>query len=203
MKMKLALMVIVVTTCTGGAAEPANDLKDLLARAPAVTVEDVCQPVQSAVFFPGNITWVPNPDGRTYDVIIPYERQYGGPASVAVIDLGSGEVQVHSHPRELGWHMVGWVLGRDGRGYLSQLNYTRQLQVEISIYDPATNEMKLKTFATPSTLRGETHPIAVGTDGRIYAGGSHPSAAATCIMVDPVAKPNGRNPVSHLHISHS
>ena len=163
----------------------AQELKSLLAKAPVVAVEDVCQPVKSAVFFPGNITWVPNPDGKSYDVIIPYEQQYGGPASVAIIDLGSGQVKVENYPRELGWHMVGWVLGRDGKCYLSQLNYARGLQVEISIYDPAANQMKLRAFATPSTLHGETHPIAVGADGKLYAGGSHPSAATACIMVDP------------------
>jgi hypothetical protein len=80
------------------AAEPwaptAQDLKAVLAQARPVTVEDVCQPVKSAVFFPGNITWAPNPDGKTYDVIIPYERQYGGPPSGETVH-GDGP----SHPR--------------------------------------------------------------------------------------------------------
>ena len=162
-----------------------QDVQAILAGAPQLRVEDVCSPVRSAVFFPGNITWVPNPDGRTYDVVIPYEQRYGGPASVAIIDLGTGKVQVQSHPRGVGWHIVGWVLAPDGKCYLSQLNYTRRLNVEISVYDPAKDELTVRAFPTPDTIRGETHPIAVGTDGKIYLGGSHPTAAVTAIMLDP------------------
>lgn len=185
----VAVMAAVAMAAGGarGDAEwvPAGqDVAAALAKAPKATAEELCEPVRSAVFFPGNINWAPNPDGKTYDVVIPYEQQYGGPASVAIIDLGTGKVQVQNHARGLGWHMVGWVLGPDGKCYLSQLNYTRRLNVEISIYDPATDELKLRAFPTPDTIRGETHPIAIGTDGNVYAGGSHPTAAVTCIMVD-------------------
>jgi hypothetical protein len=68
-----------------------QDVPAALAKTPKATAEDLGEPVQSAVFFPGNINRAPNPDGKTYDVVIPYEQQYGGPASVAIIALSPNQ----------------------------------------------------------------------------------------------------------------
>ena len=150
---------------------------------PKRRVENVLEPVRTIRYDgDGNLIWAPNPDGKTWDVIPIYFKGYGGPNTLPIIDLGSGKLKVENHPRGLNWHLCPIVLAPNGKAYISTLKGPR---VAICVYDPAKNELKLDAIRVPEHVRGETHPLVRSTDGMLFAGGGHPSRAASCIMINP------------------
>jgi hypothetical protein len=60
-----------------------------------------------------------------------------------------------------------------------------KFRVQICVYDPATDEFKLNAIAMPEDILGETHPLIRGPDGLLYAGGAHPTKAASVVQIDP------------------
>ncbi len=164
--------------------EPARqNIEAAIAAVPTRPVEDVLEPVHT-IRFDGekNMIWAPNPDGKTWDVIPVYFRGYGGESTLPIIDLGSGQVKVNNFPKGMGWHLCPNVLAPNGKVYISAMKGRR---VSICVYDPAKNELKLDAVSVPDHVRGETHPLVRATDGMLFAGGGHPSQAASLIMIDP------------------
>jgi len=157
------------------------DLADRLARAPDLGVEDLGVPVRSSR--EGMLLWAPNPDGRTYDLLQIYFPRYGGPNTIAVLDLASGEVKTVDTPRGLNFHLCPAVVAPNGKLYISILG--DRMRQGLCVYDPATNDLALQAVALPEDLLGETHPLVLGTDGRLYAIGAHPTKAASACQVDP------------------
>ncbi len=161
--------------------DSAADLASRLQAAPTLQTEDLCEPVRSVRM--GLTLWAPNPDGKTWDIVQIYFPQYGGPNTVVVIDLGSGEVKQIQTERGWNFHLCPTVTVPDGRLFISILD--QRLRQRICIYDPAANELKLDAVKMPDELLGETHPLVMGTDGKLYAIGQHPSRAAAAAAIDP------------------
>ncbi len=111
--------------------------------------------------------WVPNPNGKTWDLIQWYYPNYAGPFTGIVMDFGSGAVSKIGLPLRR-QARGGYVVGGDGKLYLSEDPGTG---IEIYVYDPATNQISLKGLPDPN-LFGETVPLARGPDGNIYGGGT-------------------------------
>lgn len=166
---------------SAAADSDAGDLAARLRAAPVLQTEDLCAPVRSVRM--GLTLWAPNPDGQTWDLVQIYFPQYGGPNTIVVIDLGSGEVKQIQTERGWNFHLCPTVIVPDGRLFISILD--QRLRQKICIYDPATNELKLDAVKLPDELLGETHPLVMGTDGRLYAIGQHPSQAAAAAAIDP------------------
>jgi len=166
-----------------GAWKPADqpDLADRLARAADLKVEELGVPVSSVRA--GMLLWAPNPGGKTYDLLQIYFPQYGGPNTIAVMDLGSGQVKTVQTERGPNFHLCPAVAAPDGKLYISILG--PRLRQQVCIYDPARNELALQALPVPEDLLGETHPMTLGTDGRIYMAGGHPSKAAAALQIDP------------------
>jgi len=162
-------------------AKPQPDLEKSLAAAKALKAEDVCTPVKSVRM--DDIEWAPNPDGRTWDILQVYFPSYGGPNTIAIIDLGSNQVKTLTTERGLNFHLAPAVVAPTGKLYISILG--SRLHQDMCIYDPATNEISLKALEMPKDLFGETHPMCLGTDGKIYCGGAHTSKAASACQIDP------------------
>jgi hypothetical protein len=174
-----ALTIALHGTLAQGDEPP--DLAASLAAARPLETEDLCEPVNSVR--QGMLLWAPNPDGRSWDLLQIYFPKYGGPNTIVVIDLGSGEVKTVSTERGWNFHLCPSVIAPNGKLFISALN--SRLQQKICVYDPATNELQLDAVAMPEEILGETHPLVLGTDGMLYAIGQHPSRSATAVQIHP------------------
>jgi len=157
------------------------DLQDRIAKAPELKVEDLGVPVNSVRL--GMLLWAPNPDAKTWDLLQIYFPRYGGPNTIVIIDLASGEVRKVETDRGPNFHLCPAVVAPNGKLYISHLD--SKLRQQISVYDPAANRFTLNALAMPEDLLGETHPLVLGTDGKVYAVGAHPSKAASACQIDP------------------
>jgi len=160
------LVALVGAAGIATAAEP--DLAKEIQAAKTLQVEDVCVPVTSVR--QGELMWVPNPDGKSYDLLQWYFRGYGGPTTVFLIDLATGAMKQDAIPDRRQIHICGRVLGPDGKLYLATPDW--QKGMEVYVYDPAANELSCKGVVAPR-LAGETRPMVIGTDGMIYGSGSY------------------------------
>lgn len=178
---------LLVLWCVAAVCSPtargadAEDLAAQLAAAPQLQTEDLGEPVKSVR--QGMLLSAPNPDGKTWDLLQIYFPKYGGPNTIVIIDLGSEEVkQVQT---ETGWnfHLCPTVVAPNSKLFISVLD--QRLRQKVCIYDPATNDLQLGAVPMPEQLLGETHPLVLGTDGKLYAIGQHPSKAAAAARIDP------------------
>lgn len=83
----LMLVVLALAGPLEGAAEPAAvvvpaqpDIRELYARAPNLTVEGLCEGVKTVRI--SDRFLIPNPDGKTYDLLQIYFKDYGGPNTI-------------------------------------------------------------------------------------------------------------------------
>ncbi|OQB82576.1 MAG: hypothetical protein BWX88_03885 [Planctomycetes bacterium ADurb.Bin126] len=157
------------------------DLDALLKKAPKLETEDLCEPVRS--IREGMLLRAPNPDTNTWDLIQIYFPRYGGPNTIVIIDPGSGRVKQVQTERGWNFHLCPSVVAPNGKLFISILD--GRLRQKICLYDPATNELKIDAVKMPEDLLGETHPLVLGTDGKLYAIGQHPSKAAAAAQIDP------------------
>jgi len=162
-------------------ARSADDLKQRLAQAPALTVEDVCTPVTTT--HRGELMWVPNPDGKTYDLLQWYWRGYGGPTQVYIMDLASGEQKQAGIPDRLQIHICGRAIAPDGKLWIATPNWREGMY--LFTYDPATNEFTNLGMKVPD-LSGEKRDLTVAPDGKIYGTGSYmKERKAGAYQIDP------------------
>lgn len=179
LRIVLTILAVVAARFSLDAAE--QDLDRDLKAAPQLATEDLCEPVKSVRA--GMLLRAPNPDGQTWDLLQIYFPQYGGPNTIVVIDLGSGQVQQIQTERGWNFHLCPSVLAPNGKLFISILN--SRLQQKICTYDPAKNHLQLDAVQMPDEILGETHPLVLGTDGKLYAIGQHPTKAATAVQIDP------------------
>ncbi|HID07763.1 MAG TPA: hypothetical protein EYP10_11530, partial [Armatimonadetes bacterium] len=176
----MAVLAMMLSAKEASAQNDAN-LKQLIASAPKLETEDLCVPVKSVRR--GMLLWAPNPDGKSWDLLQIYFPQYGGPNIIVIIDLGTGEVKTIQTERGWNFHLCPSVIAPNGKLFISILD--RRLRQRICIYNPATIELKIDAVKMPDGLLGETHPLVLGTDGKLYAIGQHPSRTATAAQIDP------------------
>jgi len=161
---------------------PAGEaLKKQLASARWLAVEELSPPVRTTR--QGMLLKAPNRDGKTWDLVQIYFPRYGGPNTLVFIDGGSGQVKTLT--TETGWnfHLCPSVVAPNGNLFISILD--GKLRQRLCIYDPASNQFHLDAVRMPEELLGETHPLVLGTDGKLYAMGAHPSRAAAAARIDP------------------
>ncbi|MBT3289751.1 MAG: hypothetical protein HN380_20570 [Victivallales bacterium] len=181
------------------AAQP--DLAEQIQAAKAIATENLYEPIRATRR--DAVLRCPNPDGKTWDVIVHYSPRYGGPHSFRICDMSTGEVTSIETPRYHNMHIPKSVVAPDGKLYISILGKPHQ-KVEICVYDPATNKLHLNAFDMPDDMRGETHPLVLGWDGLLYAMGAHADKSVTACQVNwktgavtpygpmgPSHKPNG------------
>ncbi|MBE0534587.1 MAG: hypothetical protein IH624_02880 [Phycisphaerae bacterium] len=194
----MAMLLVIVWSSTGLAQGPLAmrvdgrsgtvevrsmpDLRALLASAPKLTVEAISEPVKTVTV--GQRYFVPNPDSKTWDLVQVYFKQYGGPNTLVVMDLGTGEVNtVHTGSTYTNFHLAPSVVAPNGKLFLSTLD--GNMRQQICLYDPAANALALNAVPMPTDILGETHPMVLGPDGMIYCSGAHPSGSATAVRIDP------------------
>ena len=102
---RLAWQVVIVAALAASAAHAGEqawaakdqpDLGEQIQKAKPLKAEDVCVPVTSVRR--GELMWVPNPDGKTYDLLQWYFRDYGGPTHVFIHDMATGEMKQDGIP---------------------------------------------------------------------------------------------------------
>jgi len=163
----------------GAAEEP--KLAELAAQALQLVEENVCEPVRSARL--SGTYFAPNPDGKTWDIVQIYFKQYGGPNTIVMIDLGTGKVRQMETQRGYNFHLAPSAVAPNGKLFISILGaHGRQ---EVCIYDPAKDEFRLNAVEMPDDILGETHPMRPGPDGKLYCAGGNPGKAVTAVQIDP------------------
>lgn len=140
-------------------------------------------PVRTTVF--ESPLYVPNPDRKSYDILLTYNPGNGNSSRVVIMDTGTGVVKSLDVPADINLHLPSWLIGPDGKLYMTVLD--KPLHQLLCVYDPARNEFKVTPIALPVDLRGEMHPLTIGTDGKLYAFGTHPTNAVTAAQIDPNA----------------
>ncbi len=150
--------------CRADDAAAMEALKAAVEKAKPLNVEKVCTPISSNRG--GHIRMIPNPDGKTYDLLMRYYETYMGPYANVVIDLATGEIKYHAVPE--GLYKRRGLVAPDGK-YYEHLSLEGEIRLEV--YDPATNEFSLHDAKPP--VGGEKTPLTVGTDGMIYGAGSY------------------------------
>lgn len=158
-----------------------EDLKEALASAGPLSVEQLGEPVRTVR--QGMLLQVPNQDGNTWDLVQIYFPRYGGPNTLVLIDTGSGHVKTITTERGWNFHLCPSVVAPNGKLFISILD--GQLRQRLCLYEPADNAFHLDVVRMPEELLGETHPLVLGTDGKLYAIGAHPTKAAAAAQIDP------------------
>jgi len=128
-------------------------------------VEKVCAPMRTNKHYRPIL--VPNPDGKTYDVILRYYENYWGSHTLSVVDLSTGKMHTETVPSALP-DQHRFHIGPDGRFYQHwQISGVGKV---LKAYDPKTNTWTDAAKKVP--VGGEVQPLTTGTDGLIYGAGS-------------------------------
>jgi hypothetical protein len=131
---------------------------ETLGKAPTLDVKNVCIPVQT--MRQQNAVLVPNPDKKTYDLLMFYKYSKE-PTQVFIVDLSTNQMKKellkpgYSNP----W---GMAFSRDGRLFMGLWSGSAML-----VYDPATNTL---TDMPKVVDDSATESVVCGTDGKIYVG---------------------------------
>ena len=172
-RMGLCAAVMLVASRCPAAGQPWRaaeqpELKQALEQAPLLRTESLGEPARGVNVWE---RWmVPNLDGKTWDVLQVYFKEYYGPTWLFAIDLGTGQVKQQRLPDNHQLYLSGRALGFDGKYYIatpSRLTWS----MGMFVYDPATNTLEDRGQIVPG-LGGEVRPLAVGPDGRIYGTGT-------------------------------
>lgn len=144
------------------------ELKQALERAPLLETESLGAPARGVNVWE---RWmVPNPDGKTWDVLQLYFKEYYGPTWLFAVDLGTGQVNKQRLPDGYQFYLSGRALGFDGKYYIATPS-RRTWNMHLFVYDPTTNTVEEQGEIVPG-LGGEVRPLALGPDGRIYGSGT-------------------------------
>ncbi len=144
------------------------ELKEALEKAPLLPAESLGEPARGVNVWE---RWmVPNPDGKSWDVLQIYFKEYYGPTWLFAIDLGTGRVKKQRLADHHQFYLSGRALGFDGKYYIATPS-RKTWNMHLFVYDPATDTMEERGEIVPG-LGGEVRPLAVGPDGRIYGTGT-------------------------------
>jgi len=144
------------------------DLKQALENVPVLQTESLGEPARGVNVW--ERWFVPNPDGKTWDLLQIYFKEYYGPTWLYAIDLGTGQVKKQRLADDHQFYLSGRALGFDGKYYIATPS-RRTWSMDMFVYDPATNTLEERGEIVPG-LGGEVRPLAVGHDGRIYGTGT-------------------------------
>jgi hypothetical protein len=169
----LGLLAVLLGAAAAGPwrAVDQPELQTALEHAPPLVPESLGEPAR------GVNTWehwlVPNPDGKSWDVLQLYFKEYYGPTWLYAIDLGTAEVRRQRLPDNHQFYLSGRTLGFDGLYYIATpaAHAAKRRGMDLFVYDPATNRVEERGEIVPG-LTGEVRALATGPDGRIYGTGT-------------------------------
>lgn len=152
------------------------DLAQKLAGAQPLEAENLGPAAADVI--PWRTDIVPNPDGKTHDVLTWYFEAYQRQTRVYIADLGSGEVKLQRFPEwERKLRAEPWAprLHPNGKYYWSTPDWTywqKGGMQRIFVYDPAKNRVDLvKSFPGLGGERSEA--LVLGPDGKLYGAGTY------------------------------
>jgi len=144
------------------------ELREALERASVLQTESLGEPARGVNVWE---RWlVPNPDGKSWDVLQIYFKEYYGPTWLYAIDLGTGQVHKQRLADGHQFYLSGRALGFDGRYYIATPS-RKTWSMDLFVYDPATNTVQERGEIVPG-LGGEVRPLVTGPDGWIYGTGT-------------------------------
>lgn len=144
------------------------DLKQTLEKAPVLQTESLGEPARGVNVW--ERWFVPNHDGKSWDLLQIYFKEYYGPTWLHAVDLGTGEVKKQRLADAHQFYLSGRALGFDGNYYIATPS-RRTWSMGLFVYDPATNTLEDRGEIVHG-LGGETRPLTTGPDGRIYGTGT-------------------------------
>ena len=168
----LAAAVIVGTLADGAAGiewkvvnQP--DLAAALDAAPQLKFEDVADGPDSC--WEGPLWWVPNPDGKTWDMVFIYNQGYQGPHQIFIYDTVTKELKRDAINETIGnnFHIVpylligGKMLIKPGMG---------AKDVKIHTYDPATNTLAFGSLPVGENVVTGDGQLVPNDDGTLLGG---------------------------------
>ena len=161
-------MVLFGTGTSLSAVVDRPDLKQTLEKAPLLKTESLGEPARGVNVWE---RWmVPNHDGKSWDLLQIYFKEYYGPTWLCAVDFGTGEVKKQRLADGHQFYLSGRALGFDGKYYIATPS-RKTWSMHLFVYDPATNAIEERGEIVPG-LGGETRPLATGPDGRIYGTGT-------------------------------
>jgi hypothetical protein len=140
----MVLSVAAMSVAERAAAEPWHaveqpELKQALEDAPVLQTESLGEPARGVNVWE---RWlVPNPDGRGWDVLQVYFKEYYGPTWLYAIDLGTGQVNKQRLADGHQFYLSGRALGADGRIYFGGFGLRHYTGGGFGWYDPQTQKM--------------------------------------------------------------
>jgi outer membrane protein assembly factor BamB len=144
------------------------ELKEALEQAPVLLTESLGEPARGVNVWE---RWlVPNLDGKSWDLLQIYFKEYYGPTWLCAVDLGSGDVKKQRLPDGHQFYLSGRALGFDGKYYIATPS-RKTWSMHLFVYDPTNNTVEERGEIVPG-LGGEVRPLALGPDGRIYGTGT-------------------------------
>ncbi len=144
------------------------ELKHDLEQAPRLQTEALGEPARGVNVWE---RWmVPNADGKSWDLLQIYFKEYYGPTWLFAVDLGTGQVKKQRLADDHQFYLSGRALGFDGKYYIAMPS-RKTWSMDLFVYDPATNTVEERGEIVPG-LGGEVRPLVVGPDGRIYGTGT-------------------------------
>jgi hypothetical protein len=169
--MSAALILVVSRVAAAGGpwqAVEQPELQEALAQAPVLRTESLGEPARGVNVWE---RWlVPNPDGKSWDALQIYFKEYYGPTWLYAIDLGTGQVNKQRLADGHQFYLSGRALGFDGKYYIATPS-RKTWSMDLFVYDPATNTVEERGEIVPG-LGGEVRPLVTGPDGRIYGTGT-------------------------------
>ena len=165
----LSLAASLLLGASAGADTAVTDWKPLaqtnlaaaLENAPELKFDELADGPDSC--WQGPLWWVPNPDGKTFDLVVFYYPAYPGPNQAFVYDTGTKELKKFTLP-ELTSIKFGFHLNRfyvlNGKAYI----VAGYGPVCLFVYDPSTNELKFGGY--PLGDKDGDH-VTFGTEGLV------------------------------------
>jgi len=164
-------LLLLQTSAAIGASWPVTeqpDLKQALEHAPVLQAESLGAPALGVNVWE---RWmVPNLDGKSWDVLQIYFKEYYGPTWLYAIDLGTGKVKKQRLADGHQFYLSGRALGFDGKYYIATPS-PKTWSMDLFVYDPATDTVQERGEIVRG-LGGEVRPLVTGPDGRTYGTGT-------------------------------
>ena len=147
-------------------------------------MENLGAPVRKVAL--GSTMAVPNPGGKSWDIVQVYFAQYGGPNEIVAIDGDTGAIQQVKVPREpyvMQWTMAPSLIAPNGKLFI----YTGGATPFLHIYNPAENSLGVCAVRLPPAFNspGHGHPMSLGADGKIYCAAGYGKDRFGACQVDP------------------
>jgi hypothetical protein len=145
-------------------AQPA--LAAALAAAPPLEFESLAAGPDAC--WEGPLWWVPNPDGKTWDMVLIYSKGYQGPHEVFAYDTATKELKRFEVPGPgNNFHIVPYLL--IGGKLLIKPGIGAK-DVSLWVYDPATNELQFGGHPLGKGVVAGDGMFAPNADGSLIGG---------------------------------